>query len=213
MRSIWLFCCAAAALAQGGTDPKAKAEDYEVHSRSKDVALGAEYMIHSFSGQGQTYVARDFLVVEVALFPAKGQAIEVNEGSFALRINGRKQAVSPAPPQMVAATLQHPEWRSGPRLEGVGGLGNGGVIFGRPAPPQVPGGREPPPPLPSPADNPSGIETGPRVKAHELVVRTALPEGRHRRPVSGFLYFPYKGKTTSIKSLELLYEDAVLQLR
>lgn len=213
MRWILLFCCAAAALGQGGTDPKAKAEDYEVHGRSKDVAIGAEYMIHSFSGQGQTYIAKDFLVVEVALYPPKGQDIEVNEGRFALRVNGKKQALTPAPPQMVATSLQHPEWRTGPRLEGGGGLGNGGVIFGRPVPQQVPGGQQPPPPLPSPADNPSGIDTEPRVKAPELVVQTALQEGKQRGPVSGFLYFPYKGKTTSIKSLELLYEDVVLQLR
>ncbi|SPF53181.1 conserved exported hypothetical protein [Candidatus Sulfopaludibacter sp. SbA4] len=212
MRWISLFCCAAAALGQPGTDPKAKAEDYEAHGRSKDLAIGAEYMIHSFSGQGQTYIAKDFLVVEVALYPLKGQRVDVNEGRFALRINGKKQALTPAPPQMVATTLQHPEWQTGPRLEGGGGLGNAGVILGRPVPSQVPGGQRPPAPLPSPADNPTGVESEPRVKAPELVVQVALPEGPHSGPVSGFLYFPYKGKTTSIKSLELLYEDVVLQL-
>ena len=40
------------AFAQGGTEPKPKAEDYEVHARGKTVAIGAEYTIHSFSGQG-----------------------------------------------------------------------------------------------------------------------------------------------------------------
>lgn len=213
MRWIFLLCCAAAALAQGGTDPKAKPEDYEVHGRSKDVSIGAEFMVHSFSGQGQTYIARDFLVVEVALYPPKGQTLDLKDGSFALRINGKKQTLAPAAPQLVAATLQHPEWRSGPRLEGLGGLGNGGVILGRPLPPQVPGGPPNPAPLPSPADNPSGIDSEPRVTAVELVIQTALPEGPHRRTVSGFLYFPYKGKISSIKSLELLYEDAALQLR
>lgn len=216
MRCTFLLFCTAVALAQNGTDPKPKAEDYEVHGQSKDVAIGAEFMIHSFSGSGQTYIAKDFLVVEVALYPPKGQTINVNEGRFALRINGKKQLLPPAQPQMVAASLQHPEWQTGPRLEGGGGLGDAGVILGRPAPTQVPGGQQPrvptQPRAPAPG-NPSGIDPEPRVAAHELVVQTALPEGPHRGPVSGFLYFPYKGKSTSIKSLELLYEDAAIRLR
>jgi hypothetical protein len=211
-----LVCCASLALAQGGTEPKPKAEDYDVHAQSKDIAIGAEFMIHSFSGQGQTYITKDFLVVEVALYPPKDQNVTVNEGAFALRINGKKQVLVPVAPSMVASSLQHPEWQTGPRLEAGGGMGNTGVILGRPAPTQVPGGQPPPqsrvPRVPGP-DNSGGIEPERRVTAPELLAQTALPEGPHRGPVSGFLYFPYRGKTTSIKSLELLYEDAVLRLR
>ncbi|MBZ5624546.1 MAG: hypothetical protein LAQ69_38475 [Acidobacteriia bacterium] len=216
MRLAFFFCCASLAFAQGGTPPKPKAEDYDMHAQAKDVAIGAEFMIHSFSGQGQTYTAKDYLVVEVALYPPKDKSVDVNEGAFALRLNGKKQALLPVAPSMVATSLQHPEWQTGPRLEGGGGLGNTGVILGRPVPSQVPGGQQPPqsriPRAPDP-DNPSGIEPEKRVTAPELVVQTALPEGVHRGPVSGFLYFPYKGKTTSIKSLELLYGEAVLKLR
>jgi hypothetical protein len=213
---LLLLCCASLGLAQGGTEPKPHAEDYDVHGQSKETAIGAEFMIHSFSGQGQTYIAPDFLVVEVALYPPKGQGVTVDEGAFALRINGKRQTLSPAVPSMVVSSLQHPDWRAaGPHLEAGGGLGNTGVILGRPAPTQVPGGQPPPqsrvPRLPSP--NNGGIEPEKPVTAQELVVQTALPEGPHRGPVAGFLYFPYTGKSTSIKSLELLYEDAVLKLR
>ena len=206
------LCCASLTLAQGGTDPKPKVEDYGVHAQSKDIAIGAEFMIHSFSGQGQTYLAKDFLVVEVALYPPKGRSVNVNEGAFALRINGKKQALVPVASSMVAASLQHPEWHPGPEVDV--GLGDTGVVLGRPAPTQVPGG-QPAPRMPRvpPPDNPGGIEPEHRVTAHELVVQTALPEGPHKGPVSGFLFFPYQGKTTSIKSLELLYEDVVLKLR
>ena len=34
----------------------------------------------------------------------------------------------------------------------------------------------------------------PRVTATEMVVQAALPEGPHRGPTSGYLYFPYSGK-------------------
>jgi hypothetical protein len=44
-------------------------------------------------------------------------------------------------------------------------------------------------------------------------VEAALPEGKNRAPVSGFLYFIYTGRTKSIKQVVLQYKDAVLKLR
>jgi hypothetical protein len=38
-----------------------------------------------------------------------------------------------------------------------------------------------------------------------LALQTALPEGEHRGPASGFLYFPYRGKVAHIRSLELVF--------
>ncbi len=49
--------------------------------------------------------------------------------------------------------------------------------------------------------------------ASEIAVEGALPEGKNRAPVSGFLYFSYTGRNKSIKQVELLYRDAVLKLR
>jgi hypothetical protein len=46
-----------------------------------------------------------------------------------------------------------------------------------------------------------------------LLTETALVEGPHHSAISGFLYFPFGGKVKSIKTLELLYQDAVLKLR
>ena len=214
MRSLLLICCAATALAQPGTTPKPKAGDYESHGHAKDVEIGAEYMIHSFSGQGETYIANEYLVVEVALYPPKDGSIDVRAGQFALRMNGRKQTLSPESPQMVASRMQRPEWQMRPRLEAEGGLGNTGVILGRPVPSQTPGGQRSPAPIPrSPVPDNPNVNPQPRVTAHELAIQAALPEGQYRGPVSGFLYFPYKGKTSAIKSLELMYEEAALQLR
>ena len=227
MRWLLFLCGASLAFAQSGTEPKPKAEDYDVHAKSGEVAIGAELMIHSFSGQGQTYITKDFLVVEVAVYPPqikndknplekKYGNVDVSPGAFTLRINGKKQALFPVTPATVATTLQNPEWQSGPRLEAGGGMGNTGVILGRPVPQQVPGGQQPPQrrvPGAPPQDDQSGVTPEPRVTAPELVVQTGLPEGHFRGPVSGFIYFPYRGRTTSIKTLDLLYEDAVLKLR
>src|SRR6266536_4997140 len=111
MRFALLICFAAVAFAQG-TEPKPKAEDYDVHGQSKNVSLGAEFMVHSFSGQGQTFIAGDYLGVEVALYPPEGEALTVKPGAFTLRINGKNPPRLPQAPSMVAATLQRPEWQN-----------------------------------------------------------------------------------------------------
>jgi hypothetical protein len=99
-----------------GTEPKPKAADYPAHAEAGAVALGAEYMVHSFAGRKQTFIARDFLVVEVGLFAGAGERIEVSNGQFALRVN-RKTMLIPQAPSFVAASLKYPDWESRPALE------------------------------------------------------------------------------------------------
>src|SRR5271157_4221493 len=113
----WLLLFSAAAFGQG-TEAKPKAEDYEAHASTRTAAIGAEYMVHSFSRGDKAFLAKDYLVVEVALFPPKGETIEVRNSDFELRINGRKALVTPDAVSMVAASLQHPEWEQpGPNGE------------------------------------------------------------------------------------------------
>lgn len=215
MRSILLVWTAGLAFAQG-TPPKATPEEYPVHAAVGDVAVGAEFMVHSFSRGEQMFIAQDYLVVEVALFPPKGETVLVEPGKFGLRVNGKKSVLSPEAPAMVAASLNHPEWQQRPRAEA--GIGMGGIGAGTGTPRQTapfPGGpqsRGPQPPRAPDAGNPAGVEREP-VRPEELLAETALPGGVHRGPVSGFLYFAYKGKVSSIKSLDLLYGSTVLKLR
>lgn len=214
MRCALLFLCAPALFAQGGTDPKPRREDYEAHGQAGGMGIGAEFMVHSFSGQGETYLAPEFLVVEVALYPPKGTGWEVRSGAFTLRLNGKK-LVSPAAIGMVASSLRNPEWREHPRLEAGAATNGGGVVLGAPPRPPIPGRPPVNTPVPGPDDNPAsgGVARAPRVTAEELLVQTALPEGLHHAPVSGYIYFPYQGKAGSLKTVELLYQDAVVKLR
>jgi hypothetical protein len=73
--------------------------------------------------------------------------------------------------------------------------------------------RLPTPPRAPDAAAPGGGELKERVRPEELLVRTALPEDAHRGPVSGFLYFPYVGKASGLKSVELLFQDVVMKLK
>jgi hypothetical protein len=174
-----------------------------------DLGLGAEYLVHSFSAGRQTFVAPRYLVVEVAVLPAKGQAVELGAGQFLLRINGKpKDVLQSEAPAFVAASLKYPDWEGSRGLQTEVGLGP--VTIGRP--PTVgrfPGdSREPQPRMPpgAPDQNPAGLEREENLTAPEAVVDAALPEGRATGPVSGHLYFPYRGKVKSLKSLELIFQ-------
>jgi hypothetical protein len=215
----WLLLFSVGLAFGQGTEPKPKAENYEVHASTPTAAIGAEYMVHSFSRGDKGFLAKDYLVVEVALYPPKGETVEVRNSNFSLRINGRKAVLTPEAVSMVAASLQHPEWEQ-PRPNGEidASTRNAGVVIG--GPPRnshpFPGSNEPgtelPPRVDVPKDNPSGVEKE-QVKAEVVAVETALVEGPHHAAFSGFLYFAYRGKPSSVKTLELLYRDAVLKLK
>jgi len=192
--------------AQYGTTPKASELDYPVHAKLEKLAIGAEYLVHSFSSGRQMFIAKDYLVVEVALFPAKGENL-VNASHFSLRVNGRKQALSPQSPEIVANALKYPDPNTGHGLQPTTQLGP--IVLGQPVPverfPGDPNARTRPLPPGAPTDNPTGADKEPPLKAEELVVQAALPEGEHHGPTSGFLYFFYRGNIHRIRSLELVY--------
>jgi hypothetical protein len=206
MRPLLLLPLTWAVFAQG-TAPKANPEAYPVHAQARSAALGADFTVHTFSSGEQAYFVKGFLIVEVALFPASPKTIDVHSGNFVLRVNGRKQEFLPQPPSLVAAAVAHPEWSNHRRVQADASAGNARVSLGAPRPSRIPG-------MPIPGQPPQSSEgPGSRVKPDQVVLDTALPQGEHRGPVSGFLYFTYDGKTSGIKSLELRYEDAVLKLR
>ncbi|HEX3747978.1 MAG TPA: hypothetical protein VHW09_28800 [Bryobacteraceae bacterium] len=219
MRYSLLLCCVALLFA--GTETKPKVDDYDVHLQEKNLAVGADFTVHSYSRGEQMYIARDYLVVEVALFPAKGTEFEVHDSDFTLRING-KTLIDARAPDVVVGDMRHPEYkpeRGGLHPEVMGGVGGIGAKIG--GPPvnsnpypgtQVPGTPPAYPPVEIPRDNPSGV-TAETVDPYELLMQTALEEGSHRAPISGFVYFPFRGNLKSVKTLELVYGDAVLKLR
>jgi hypothetical protein len=200
---------AQAYLSRSGTTTKPSAEDYPVRAKLEKLSIGAEYMVHSFSSGRQMFIAKDYLVVEVALYPAKGENLLVDAGQFSLRVNGRKQALSPQAPEMVANALRFPDVNNSSGLHPTAQLGP--IILGQPQPterfPGDPNGRTGVPPPPMPDDNPSGLDKEPPVRAEDLAIETALPEGEHHGPTSGFLYFPYRGNIHHIRSLELLFSS------
>jgi hypothetical protein len=125
----------------------------------------------------------------------------VIDGHFSLRVNGRKQALSPQAPEFVAASLKYPDTDCG--RQAVAALGP--VVLGAPRPVERFPGDPNAQTTRLPQDDSSGIDKPPPVKPEELAVQAALPEGEHHGPASGFLYFLYRGKLSHILSLELIF--------
>jgi hypothetical protein len=204
---VSLIACAAFVCAQGLT-PKDKPSDYPSHEDfGNGLTLGAEYLVHTLPTANGALIANDYLVIEVAVFGAKGGSIDLDAGHFTLRLN-QKTTLTPDSPGVVAASIKYPDWTQKPKVDVSGGAGNSSVIYGPPQAGRFPGDptMRPPPAPPLPEDNPAGLEKQAPVPVDERIQRAALPQGNQRIPVAGVVCFPFRGKTKSIKSLELIYE-------
>jgi hypothetical protein len=188
-----------------------KASEYPAHATWPQFEIGAEYLVHSIPTDNGSLFARDYLVVEVAIYPAK-QPIVISDAHFTLRMNGKKSVLNAESPSFVAASMKYPDWEQRPTVIGEAGAGNGSVIVGAPTPtPRFPGDRTGGRPIGMPRKEPDNTDAAgnprPYASVDELISRAALPEGEARTPRKGALFFAYQGKLKSIHKLELVYDD------
>jgi hypothetical protein len=196
-----------------GQDPaqRTKASDYPVHSQLQGLEIGAEYLVHNIPAVQGEYWAKDYLVVEVAVFPAAADGVRIFANDFTLRLNA-KQILYTISPGSVAASLKYPDWEQHPNLSAAAGIGDGAVIVG--APPVV--GRFPgdptgiPPvraPKPRSTEDTYGVPQEQSIPLDQAITSVALPDGFQQKPVKGCVFFRFEGKLKSIHSLELIYTD------
>ena len=206
-----------------GTETRSKPGDYPVQKEIGNAVWGFEYNVRSVGSGNTSFIVGDYLVVEVAVFPKPGQTVDMNAQRLTLRINGKKEGLLTQAPAMVSASLKYPDWSWRRQTQVQAGAGDAGVILGRPQQvPRFPGDNRPaqtrlPGPVPRvPAD--AGAPEGEPFDPAQFIANTALPEGRFNKPVSGYVYFPYKGKLEKIKTVELIVaagegEGTVIRLR
>ena len=207
MRALLLLSACLVVAAQE-KEPRSNASDYPAHVQVASADIGAEYLVHSVPAVTGSYFANEYLVIDVGVFPKSSSAMMISTGQFTLRINGRSVLYSQSP-GMVAASLKYPDWEQRPTVTAAAGVGDGVVVIGQPRVGRFPGdptgNRSPLPPVAkAPEDN--TVDKAPQMPVEEAIRRASLPEGKADRPVKGCLFFPFKGKTKSIRSLELLYE-------
>lgn len=198
-----LIICGAASAQSLGTTPKPKPEDYPVHARPEEAGIAAEYLVHTLPAGARSFVLAEYLVVEVALYPPRSRTLEVAASRFTLRINGRKRELRSENPAMVIYSVRYGAQDSRRAFQ----VDAGPVILGRPRrTARFPGDptedRDPQPGAPQPA---ADLELPPGETAVEAIERTALQEGPVTDSVSGYLFFPFKGKLKSIESLDLVF--------
>lgn len=219
---MWMVCAAIGVpLAAQGTKPNAKPDDYPAHVALNGATIAAENFGHSVTSEHGAFFAREYIVIDVAVFSEDKKALAFSAGQFFLRINGKKTPLLAQAPGMVAASIKYDDWTQRPRAMGSAGMGNGGVILGGPQQterfPGDPNGRSRLPNPPSVGTDDPNVQKREPAPIEEVLQRSSLPEGNQLvAPFSGFVYFPFTGKMSKIKSLELLYEgpygEATLRL-
>ena len=132
-RRTFFTCLMAVGLLHAqGTPPKGNPADYPVHAQVTGFQIAAEYLAHSLPVNGGVLDAKDYLVLEIAIYPDARATFLVSSGDFNLKINNRKSVLFAQVPGMVAASIKYPDWEVRPTLEATAGLGDTGIILGRP---------------------------------------------------------------------------------
>lgn len=189
---------------------KPKISGYPRMMKLDKADVGAEFHAHTLpvgEGSGKSPLfAGDYLVVEIAIYPAPFVRMQVNPSHFTLRLNGKK-VVEPQSAGMVVRSMKNTRTIT-PVL--VIGSGPGEVTVGEPQrQPRFPGdptGSRQPRPSPVPEEEHPGVEKVPEPKIEELVPERELRNEVVDKPVAGYLFFPYEGKLKALKSIELIYD-------
>jgi hypothetical protein len=196
-----------ALLAWGGTEPKPSATDYPAHAALGACSMGAEFFARTIPIPNGGYSSGGYLVVEVALFPAKGERLEVRASEFRLVLNGAQREILPQTPGIVAASLKYPEEERRRGLDAMAGVGP--VVVGRrqdrtarfPGDPRA----TPPPPRPSVPEPDWKKRSEPAMSESEAVARYALDEGVVATAVSGLLYYAWSDRLRDLKRIDLAW--------
>jgi len=186
-----------------GMPARATPADYSSQAQAGKVTIAAEFTGHALPTLEGPLTADDYVAIETALFGPDGARLLISGGDFSLRVNGKKTPLASQPYGLLLGSLKDPEWappepppsKSGTSLTG-GGQGQ--------AEPNAP---------PAPVKIPIAVQ---RAMA-KRVQQASLPEGDRALPQAGLIFFQYRGKTTNLQSLELIYDGpagkAILKLQ
>jgi hypothetical protein len=225
-KSIWLaagLACFAvfAFAAPKGTVARSAALKYPAHAEQDGVAMGAVLLTSQEARKDfVSDVNHCCLVVEVALYPQKGQNLDVSLNDFSLRTMGTDSAVKAASATLISGTLQKKAAASRDVVvsPSVGVGYESGVVYdpitGQPRRgggvyTQTGVGVG----IGSPGGQGGSTDADRKVMEAELDEK-GLPEGTAATPVAGYLYFPLAKKAKNAHyELEYMLNGAKVVLR
>jgi hypothetical protein len=206
MRALLVLLAASTVVAaDSGLPLRLSPSAYAVQGQSGGLKIAAEIVPSNVVGKKfSPEIAKDYIVVEVAVYPAVGSTLKLEAGDFSLRVG---QLVGHAEKPMDVGA-----WPEGPptkRLP-VDVTAEAGIIHESDNDP-VYGRRQatgtytgvtvstPPRDLPPPPPNPNPQYV------YDRIQRLALPEGDTRGGVAGYLYFPQRSKHKKNDEIQLRY--------
>jgi hypothetical protein len=192
--------------ADTGVPPRSASTDYPVHGTAETATIAADVIPpNQVAKMFSSEIGKQYIVVEVAIYPGNGVPFDVESVDFALRVG---QRVGRADRPIDVAPWA--ERRDSARLP-VDVTTETGVIYQRSSDPvygrqqsvgtytgvgvSAPGQNVPPPPAP---------KADPRA-LYEKVRRSALAEGATKTVIAGYLYFPQYAKRRKSDAIELKY--------
>jgi hypothetical protein len=168
--------------------------------------LAADFHGRGVPGSDSGVLLKNYLVVELAVFPPRGEKIRISSSQFRLQVDKKTP--------VIAASAGEAAWilRMGddedPQVQSTVQMGPAVIgIDSRPREERFPGD-------PMPGGRPRTPQA-PRVEGagkpaeppHEYVKRMAFPEaGEEVGSRAGMLYFRWKDKITKARTITLLYE-------
>ena len=169
--------------------PREAPANYQAQGRVGKLIIGAEFMRHAIPTPQGELSTEDYVVVEAGVFGAPGDRTKLDINDFSLRINGKKALLS-KPYGLVLPSVKDPAWEppEAPKSKS-GGISTGGGGGDSSSPPPVVH-------MPMPLQH----------AMEQKVTKGALPEGDRPLPVAGLLFFSYRGKSTGIQKVELIYD-------
>ena len=191
--------------ADTGVPPRANSGEYPVHGNARTAVIAAaiipsDQVAKMFSSD----VAKRYVVVEVAVFPAQDSPFDVESSDFSLQV-GRQVGYADRPTEVSP-------WPEGPgtpgRLTDV--TAESGVIYEQSKDPAY-GRRQTVGTYSSVAvtdrgPGQTGPPAGPDPRAvYDRIQRKSLSDGQTRTVIAGYLYFPQYAKPGKKDSIELKY--------
>jgi hypothetical protein len=182
-----------------GLPPRLAPIDYQVQAKVGEVTIAAEFTGHGIPTEEDPLTSEEYVAVEVGLFGPPEARLQIAASHFSLRINRRKEPLPSQPWGLLARNIKDPEWiapDSPVAKKSKGGLSGGTAD------------REPGSPPPIPAKVPVDLLR----TWQQRLRRASLPEGDRPLPQAGLVFFAYRGKTQTIRSVELIYDGPAGQV-